>query len=262
MNKIEKYIIAVITLIAVGTIGTAVYFGINKNYTINNNAENNIETNKDNDESLDEEEAKENYSSDISKLPLCTNNGILKNINSVDFNKLVENSNELDLCTIYNIEDLDVQVVVAAKKKYNKASALRLIIDDKEIDFFEDGVYGGFYLTKSDNYILVSVSSLTSGVTDIYVYDKAGNKIDFYDCRPNVDGTDGHSFVYLEVSDKIIGYKIFQTTSEQTVQHGTLVDDISDYCSNEYNTAAVKYKLIYKNGNFYFEKIDVECTNE
>lgn len=44
MKKIEKYIIAVIVLIAVGAIGTAIYFGVNKTDDVNNNG-NNVETN-------------------------------------------------------------------------------------------------------------------------------------------------------------------------------------------------------------------------
>ena len=56
MKKIEKYIIAVITLIAIGAIGTAIYFGVNKTNEVNNNnnKENSVETN-DNQEKENED---------------------------------------------------------------------------------------------------------------------------------------------------------------------------------------------------------------
>lgn len=44
MKKIEKYIIAVITLIAIGAIGTAVYFGLNKTKDDNKEISNTKET--------------------------------------------------------------------------------------------------------------------------------------------------------------------------------------------------------------------------
>ena len=44
MKKIEKYIIAVITLIAIGAIGTAIYFGMNKTKDDNKEISNAKET--------------------------------------------------------------------------------------------------------------------------------------------------------------------------------------------------------------------------
>lgn len=55
MKKIEKYIIAVITLIAIGAIGTAVYFGVNKTGEVSNKG-NNVEINTNNQESLGDQE--------------------------------------------------------------------------------------------------------------------------------------------------------------------------------------------------------------
>ena len=50
MKRVEKHIIAVIILIAIGAIGTAIYFGVNKTNEVNNNQEDYVETNNDKEE--------------------------------------------------------------------------------------------------------------------------------------------------------------------------------------------------------------------
>lgn len=248
MKRTEKWIIIVLSIIAIIAIGTAIYFKVNikcevKECKINKetNIDSNVETGEQQDGTIN--------NNDTDKI-------IEKNITLNEFNN-VEYFKNIEENTIYNITDFTIN-----NKKVD------IVVDNYNNKFIVNGVSvrdniflkGGDLYIKVFNYnekILLMAYS-TSGFNWLKIYDTEGSieyelyspTYDRYYVDYDFDGTGE-----LELS------KLY-ANKDLPIQDIVLVYSLYPYCTDNYDSADIRYKLVQFDSGWELKVDNVICSNE
>lgn len=269
MKNIEKYIMIILIFIAVGAIGAAVCFGINADKDSSKKEENKqeevLENKKEeglleggrNEEQLLEQEyiscEKENYK--------------LKSVLATEFNKLT--SDNLDVCTKYEIKDLNFTIVVS-KDKSDLGLDSYMITDENHPQ------KNGFEQKSADLnfFALYNKRAIVSyGVNDNFdflVFGENGEeraRITTFD-GSSIDVTNSpkilnDSFIFsnIEIKNNIVLFNSTFTLEDAAVSsHDNTINDNSAYCKNDEKYLNITYELVEENGIFKLVEKEFKCS--
>ena len=247
MKKTEKWIIIVLVLIALGAIGTAIYFKVNIKCDVKEdkiNKEPNVDLNIENDARQDGAINKD------------TDKMIEKTITLNEFNN-IEYFKNIEENTIYNIIDFTIN-----NKKVD------IIIDNFNNKFIVNGVSvrDNIFQKGSDLYIkvfnynekILLMAYGTSGFNWLKIYDKEGS-IEYELYSPTCDryyvDYDFDGSGELELS------KLY-ANKDLPIQDIVLVSSLYPYCKDEYDSADIRYKLVQFESGWELKVDNVICSNE
>ena len=259
MNKIEKYIIAVITLIAVGAIGTAIYFGVNKTNDTNNSKENIVENNYvdneelDSDNKLDEETNLVDNDNSINWVS-CDSEKEIKTLSYENFNEI----EEYNICTIYEIQDMGLQISVSSYYSGGPLYVFEKHINGKELEEKDDFRPTSIEVTKYNNYIVLTNNAVGDDVFNLHIYDKQGNLKYFIDSGDEK----GCQHILTDNKKEIKFYKNYGMNQEDFASNtceDKFIGGVEKNCKNGERLLDIYYTLEENNGKFELKQSGFEC---
>lgn len=268
MKNIEKYIMIILIFIAVGAIGAAVYFGVNadkdnkkeedkQEEVVENKKEEGLLEDGRNEEQLLEQEyiscEKENYK--------------LKSVLATEFNKLT--SDNLDVCTKYEIKDLNFTIVVS-KDKSDLGLVSYMITDEShpqkncfeqksaDLNFF--ALYNKRAIVSygvNDNFDFLVFGENGEERARITTFD--GSSIDVTNSPKILN--DSFIFSNIEIKNNIVLFNSTFTLEDAAVSsHDNTINDNSAYCKNNEKYLNITYELVEENGIFKLVEKEFKCS--